>query len=152
MKYEGKALEGSAFTGQAPVCSNSFETRVTANGAFGTGAVAAGSQTSIEVRPNCTIPDPVNVENRISYVSMNDMQDVVASPNPSSNYFELNLSDRLQEIVTIRIFNSNGKLIQSIKGTTSTIIRVGDDWQNGIYFAEVLTGSNRKTLRLVKSR
>ncbi len=153
VKYDGKGIEGSSYTGQAPECLYSFETRITANGAFGTGTVVSGSEGSLEVKPNCTVPDPSNVVNRTSYVGVSGInEEVAASPNPSASYFDIRLSRAVARNSFINIYDANGKLVQKLQGLSSSTIRVGDTWKAGIYFAEVVNGEERKTIRLVKSR
>lgn len=153
VRYDGKGIEGSSFSGQPPVCAYSFETRITASGAFGTGTVVIGSEGGLEVRPNCVVPDPINVESRVPFVASDEAAaDIVASPNPSSNYFDMVLTDLPAKNAVIRIYSANGSLIETLRNVNSSRIRIGNNWKAGVYFAELVNGTERRTFRLVKAR
>ncbi len=151
VKYDGKGIEGSAFSVQAPVCNYFFEARVSINGSFGSGALVAGSEGSLEVRPNCVVPEPVNVESRIAF-SNELSEEVIASPNPSAAYFNVTFSEIPSKNALIKIYDANGRLMQTQSRINSTVVRIGENWKAGIYFAEIVNGSERKTLRLVKAK
>ncbi len=74
-----------------------------------------------------------------------------AKPNPSSNYFTLDIKGRNDAAIRLRITDAVGKLMQEkiIEGGTQQI-QLGDNWKNGTYFLEVIQGSDRKVIRLLK--
>ncbi|RYZ43470.1 MAG: T9SS type A sorting domain-containing protein, partial [Sphingobacteriales bacterium] len=152
VKYDGKGIEGSAFSGQAPTCAYSFETRVTTSGAFGTGTLVAGSEGGLEVRPNCVVPEPVDVESRIAFMNAEASEDIVASPNPSVNFFDVIFSQLPAKNASVKIYDANGRLIQTVVNINAKEIRLGSNLKAGVYYAEVINGNERKTLRLVKAR
>ncbi len=77
---------------------------------------------------------------------------VVVMPNPSSDYFTLIVkSNNLEEPVSVRIMDLNGKMLATYKTGINTNLKVGEArWANGTYFAEVTQGGERKVVRLVK--
>ncbi len=76
--------------------------------------------------------------------------DVTVMPNPSQQYFTLQLTAADIKIpVMIQVTDATSRTIeikQNIKGT----ITIGDMYRPGIYFATIIQGEKRKTVRLVK--
>jgi hypothetical protein len=76
---------------------------------------------------------------------------VTVLPNPSSNYFNLQIKAKSDASVSLKIFNVYGKLVSQRSGISSnSIIKTKDDLLPGVYFAEVIQGKERKTVKLVK--
>jgi hypothetical protein len=76
---------------------------------------------------------------------------VTVAPNPSNNYFTLYISGGSNERVTIIIRDVTGRVIKTIYNeSANTNIKVGADLTSGVYFAEIVQGKERKTLKLVK--
>ncbi|MFZ1453206.1 MAG: PA domain-containing protein [Ferruginibacter sp.] len=72
-------------------------------------------------------------------------------PNPSAYDFSIQVSSKSNEPVTVRILDMNGKVLSvHAQQTKANNIRVGDKLTGGTYIAEVIQGTNRKTLKLVK--
>ncbi|MBC7947826.1 MAG: HYR domain-containing protein [Chitinophagaceae bacterium] len=76
---------------------------------------------------------------------------VVATPNPSTDYFNLRIEGKAGVPVTLRILDISGKplRVQSNIAGNSTV-RTGDGLTSGIYFAEVIQGNEKKVIKLVK--
>jgi hypothetical protein len=76
---------------------------------------------------------------------------VNALPNPSNNYFNLVISSNDANPVTVRVLDMFGRLVEVHAKITSTgILRLGDAWRGGTYFAEVIQGDQRKVLKIIK--
>jgi hypothetical protein len=76
---------------------------------------------------------------------------VQVRPNPTPNYFTVNIYSSADKDLRIRITDLSGRLIQEKKlNGGSQYIQIGDNWQNGVYFLEVIHGKERKVLRLLK--
>jgi hypothetical protein len=75
----------------------------------------------------------------------------VMSSNPSFKDFTLQITGKSTEPIRIRILDIIGREINttSYDGNT-TLIRLGENLKAGNYFAEVIKGTNRKVLKLVK--
>jgi hypothetical protein len=77
---------------------------------------------------------------------------VKVSPNPSVNYFLINIkSDDTKTPLTLRVMTASGKLMEMDRSIApGSTIQVGDRYTSGIYFAEIMQGTKRKVVRLVK--
>jgi hypothetical protein len=79
---------------------------------------------------------------------------VVVKPNPSSNYFDLQIvSTDNKTPVTIRIVDMYGRVISggNQRVSINSTLRVGDSWVNGTYIAEISQGDKRKVIKLIKA-
>ena len=77
--------------------------------------------------------------------------DVRTYPNPSSGLFNLRLkTPQLNQEVVIRIVDVSGKVLQQVKGAPDQVFQVGEGLLPGTYHAEVMQGSEKLTVKLVK--
>ena len=73
-------------------------------------------------------------------------------PNPSVNYFNLVITSNDANPVTVRVHDLFGRLIEIHEKISSTgILRLGQGWRGGTYFAEVIQGDQRKVVKLIKT-
>jgi hypothetical protein len=87
-----------------------------------------------------------------------EVLDVKAFPNPSPSYFNLQIKSTDNAPINVRIMDLSGKLVsvlQNVAGSpneegVNIIVRIGESLGNGIFFAEVMQGKNRKIVKLVK--
>jgi hypothetical protein len=80
-----------------------------------------------------------------------DHFDVSVSSNPSHSQFRLDIQSNKEEPVTIQISDVQGKIIQSIQAHHPfQPIYLGTNYRTGIYFAQVMQGVDRKTVKLIK--
>ncbi len=72
-------------------------------------------------------------------------------PNPSRNYFQLNITNNGKGSVHLRVTDMLGRVIEE-RQTEGMVqqIRVGENWRNGTYILEITQGGQRKTVQLVK--
>ena len=131
--------------------------------------IASGSQYSIRVRSS----SPVFISNSAMGIVINstpcsqytkaaptqsaasiDNLVVTVMPNPSTTNFRLNIEGNGLAPFKLRITNITGAVVetptnQGFKFTNATVT-LGDHYKAGIYFAEVIQGKNRRTVRLIK--
>ena len=80
-----------------------------------------------------------------------DAFNVIASPNPAQNYFVIRTESADQNLVNIRVVDVSGKVVEELHDIApNTNTTVGPHLAVGSYFAEVVQGSNRRVLKLVK--
>lgn len=76
---------------------------------------------------------------------------VTVMPNPSSSYFTLKLESKYDTPVTLRVIDASGRVIDSrAKLGANSTIQIGHQYQTGNYFAELMQGTQRKVIQLVK--
>jgi hypothetical protein len=76
---------------------------------------------------------------------------VLALPNPSTGYFDLRISGKAGNNVQVRVFDLLGRIVEtrsSLKANQT--IRFGAAYNTGIYMVEIVQGSEKQTVRLVK--
>jgi hypothetical protein len=76
---------------------------------------------------------------------------VMAHPNPSNHYFRIAVKSGRPTELNIKIYDALGRLIEGLKNVpvTGNFI-IGAQYRPGAYYVEVLQGSERKILKLVK--
>jgi hypothetical protein len=83
---------------------------------------------------------------------LNMVMQVRATPNPSSNEFTLSVVGSDQKPATLRVTDMLGRIVEARSGIrTGAVQRIGAAWRPGIYFAEIVQGNNKRTIRLVKT-
>lgn len=92
----------------------------------------------------------------VSYSSLR-LLDFKISPNPSTGMFYLNGTIQEGNPVNIDILNSVGQVVQKEKLTSSNrniqqAITLDGAVKNGVYFVEIKSGNEKKTLRVVLQR
>ncbi|MDQ3551994.1 MAG: cadherin-like beta sandwich domain-containing protein, partial [Bacteroidota bacterium] len=76
---------------------------------------------------------------------------VIIAPNPSSADFTIKVESNSDESINIRVFDAVGRLMTNISGVKkNSLVVFGRNYKEGNYFAEVVQGKNRKTIKLVK--
>ncbi|MBB1286507.1 T9SS type A sorting domain-containing protein [Flavisolibacter sp. BT320] len=77
---------------------------------------------------------------------------VKALPNPSPSHFTLQVSGaKATERITLRILDGVGRLVETKTIAAGTQMQVGSTYRPGTYFAEVVQGAEKVTLKLVKT-
>ncbi|GAA0542988.1 hypothetical protein GCM10009415_26370 [Chitinophaga japonensis] len=78
---------------------------------------------------------------------------VKVSPNPSSDYFELVPAGSNDKPIMINILDIYGRIVEyHQKVAPGSTLQVGQSLSPGNYFVEMLQGSERKTVKIVKVR
>ena len=78
--------------------------------------------------------------------------EVLAFPNPTNDFFNLQLKTDGSDQVSIRLLAISGKVIQKLTGTPGQIFRIGDGLLPGIYIAELSQGKEKVMVKLVKQK
>jgi hypothetical protein len=74
-------------------------------------------------------------------------------PNPSTNYFTLVIKGNRVSPVTVRVLDISGRVVEKYeKIASTTLLRLGHKLRSGSYFAEVVQGSERKVVKIIKMR
>ena len=78
---------------------------------------------------------------------------VTVMPNPSTSYFTLKLESKYETPVNLRVMDGTGRVIdaKSKIGSNSTI-QIGYNYSSGNYYAELIQGTRRKIVQLIKGR
>jgi hypothetical protein len=87
--------------------------------------------------------------------SMPELQEVGltvnAAPNPSVTRFTLSISGGNNGALTIRVYDAVGNVVEArSKVAPNTTLTIGDSYRAGLYLVEVIQGSERRVLKLVK--
>jgi Secretion system C-terminal sorting domain len=147
VKYDSKSVIGSGFTGTAPTCTYTFESRIN-------GKTVAESRTSINMVPNCSVPTTTRTSEVVQAPAVNQSEDtelkVSLTPNPTPENFRLFVTSASKKIVIVRVFDVNGKMVKQIKTSTYELISFGNDLKQGLYFIEVIQGKDKKVVRAMK--
>lgn len=78
--------------------------------------------------------------------------DIQAAPNPSSSYVNLSIRGEIKTTVTVRILDVFGRVIETHDRIASnSVLKVGEKWKNGVYFAIVTQGDLQKTIKIIKA-
>ena len=75
---------------------------------------------------------------------------VKAYPNPSEQYFNLNVQSGSQEAVDLKVFDIHGRVVYTTRGSANQSYRFGDKFVAGIYLVEVRQGDKRSVIQIVK--
>jgi uncharacterized delta-60 repeat protein len=76
---------------------------------------------------------------------------VKALPNPTANYFSLVLKSADNTMTTIKVSDASGRLVDAKTNISSnTTLQLGQGYRPGVYFAEIIQGSKRTVVELVK--
>lgn len=96
-----------------------------------------GTQAPVEVKPAAEPTGPLQVK---------------VSPNPSADRFTLKIeSGDSKTPVSVRISDLSGRVISMKQGiVANSTIQLGAELRNGVYFAEVIQGKDKKVVRLMK--
>jgi hypothetical protein len=73
-----------------------------------------------------------------------------ALPNPSSSYFTIQISGDAKERAQMIISDIMGRTVEARDVVPGQSVQVGSKFMTGVYFVEVIQGTERKQLKLVK--
>lgn len=71
-------------------------------------------------------------------------------PNPSTNFFVLNIQSASTKQVQVIVRNVSGQLVKQYKTTPGQSLVIGNEWKAGVYFAEIRQERESKVIKLVK--
>lgn len=76
---------------------------------------------------------------------------ITVAPNPSRNYFTLKLQSGKPDIISLRVMDINGRVVE-VKGglMPGSSVQIGNDYPAGYFVAEMIQGNERKLVQLIK--
>ena len=81
-----------------------------------------------------------------------DSPEVTVLGNPSPNYFILQLGGNADNNIQITVYDNLGRVIERKSSLPSNqTIRLGSSYHSGIYLVEIVQGTRKQTLKLVKA-
>jgi hypothetical protein len=83
-------------------------------------------------------------------IEKNEQLSVQVSPNPSAYYFNLTVKGSDASPVSVSVVDVAGRKVKRLKTTANTSSRFGDDLTAGTYFVEVIQGTEKKVLKIIK--
>ena len=104
---------------------------------------ATATQSSITQEGNSVTKSPeVTTEEELKITVM---------PNPSTTYFTLKFESKYETPVNMRVMDASGRVVdaKSKIGSNSTI-QIGANYVSGTYYAEMIQGTQRKVVQLMK--
>jgi hypothetical protein len=123
-------------------------TIVVENNGLGDGVVVVNTTTTTTANPVTVAPIQLNT---IPVEVGETKFDLKAFPNPSTSGFTLHLQSNVREKVQLRITDISGRLVQMLhKLDANQTIQLGNGYRPGVYIVEMIQGSNRRQLQLVK--
>ncbi|WP_157986655.1 family 10 glycosylhydrolase [Chitinophaga alhagiae] len=76
---------------------------------------------------------------------------VIALPNPTFSQFVLLMKSTDALPIQLNIYNSNGQLVETRSGISpNSTLTIGGNYPGGMYYAEIIQGTKRQILRLIK--
>jgi SepF-like predicted cell division protein (DUF552 family) len=108
---------------------------------------SAGPVSLINYTPAATVSTATEEKSATSEEELK----VTVMPNPSTTYFTLKLESKYATPVSLRVMDGRGRVIdaRSKLGSNSTL-QIGQAYSSGTYFAELIQGTRRKVVQLVK--
>lgn len=77
---------------------------------------------------------------------------VEAFPNPFNKSLSIYVNSHSDEIINVRIYDTQGKLVYNNENVTPlTILNIEQELLSGVFMLETIQGSERKTMKIVKS-
>ena len=110
-------------------------------------ALGGGSIVIHEVKKNTTTTKTEEIANKTTEISPFN---AIAYPNPSNQYFNIEMKGGSTEKVDIMVYDVLGKTIKHIESSDGQFIRFGEELPTGVYIAVINQGMNQKTIRLIK--
>jgi hypothetical protein len=72
--------------------------------------------------------------------------------NPSRNYFDIQIPGNADNNIRLTVYDNLGRVIETRSSVQSNqIVRLGSFYHSGIYLVEIIQGTQKQTLKLVKA-
>jgi hypothetical protein len=72
--------------------------------------------------------------------------------NPSPNHFDIQIQGKADNNIRLTVYDNLGRVIERKSSLPSNqIVRLGASYQSGIYLVEIIQGTQKQTLKLVKA-
>jgi hypothetical protein len=79
-----------------------------------------------------------------------DQFQVNVIPNPTENFFMINIQTSYSEVVLVKVFDLAGRLVTVLKTKPGLQVRFGGNLKTGIYLAEISQRNRKKIIKLIK--
>jgi hypothetical protein len=89
-------------------------------------------------------------EKKLNPESLNGGFTTEVMPNPAQGYFNLVINGNSTDPVNVRISNTAGVELMRLKTVTGNVLRLGENLVQGMYIIEVIQGSEKRVLKVVK--
>jgi hypothetical protein len=72
--------------------------------------------------------------------------------NPSSNYFDIRIGNNATNNTSLTVYDNFGRVIE-IKTSlhSNQVVRLGNSYHTGIYLVQIVQGTQKQTLKLIKA-
>lgn len=72
--------------------------------------------------------------------------------NPSSNYFDIRIGNNTTNTTSLIVYDNLGRVVERKTSLQSNqIVRIGNSYHTGIYLVEIVQGTQKQTLKLIKA-
>lgn len=107
---------------------------------------------SYSIQLNTTNICPLVVASKDDKIKNLEEKELKASitPNPTTSSFTLKIQTSSKEAIEVKVFNTEGKLIQQLKLMPQQSIQLGEKYLHGSYLFEITQGEKRTTVVGVK--
>jgi hypothetical protein len=93
--------------------------------------------------------DPINKKSNSANKTITSFNFVSIHPNPATNFLNVNLNEKVKEVIELKVTDIQGKVIKtsnySAKEGQNLIELNVDDLANGLYFLQISSNSNKFT-------
>jgi hypothetical protein len=151
-----KAKNAASTSIQVPI--NQVSSHIGNNSCGGNGSDRLGSCEQIPCTvgsSNATVAVTTAVAKEVTTVAATTEEElkVTVMPNPSTTYFTLKLESKYQTPVELRVMDGSGRVVdaKSKLGSNSSV-QIGHNYSSGTYYAELIQGTTRKVVQLIKAR
>lgn len=108
------------------------------------------SRTAEVIVPHNIYKQPGQLGKAEAYITSNNLK-VTVIPNPSPDNFKLIIDSGVDKAINMRVTDAEGRLIEERKGISpNTTVIIGSRYQPGVYFAEVIQGTERVGVKIIK--
>jgi HYR domain/Secretion system C-terminal sorting domain len=112
---------------------------------------AAGNTTTVSRRVYVPSTAPLARGNESEGAAYTDqLFDCKVTPNPGSQYFNLQVTTASSEKIDVNLLDVSGQLLSKLAVVKNQVARFGDDLRPGMYMIEVRQGGQSKILKVIK--
>ena len=95
--------------------------------------------------------EPVTVRSPSTVIAETDFTIRVLA-NPSPNHFDIQIRGKADNNIRLTVYDNLGRVIERKSSLTSNqTVRLGSFYRSGIYLVEIVQGTHKQTLKLVKA-
>jgi hypothetical protein len=78
---------------------------------------------------------------------------IKVAPNPAKDRFAISIQTDSREPIALKIIDVSGRVIETRRGiAANATIYLGNEYNSGTYYLEVIQGSNKRSVQLVKQK